>query len=102
MDAAGGNGSADGDDLAEQNSRLKEALRRLQSVHLSDKKAAEAKEEGLLKELAAIREEAERLADADQRVQELSIQLEISAEEMKDLAQARALLEWTVELPLTC
>jgi hypothetical protein len=67
-----------------------------------DKKAAEAKEEGLLKELAAIREEAERLADADQRVQELSIQLEISAEEMKDLAQARALLEWTVELPLTC
>ena len=79
------------DDVAEQNSRLKEALRRLQAVHQAEKKAAEAYQEKSQQELAACRQELvicrERLTDAEQRTDEMTIQLEINTEEMKDLAQ---------------
>lgn len=66
---------------------MKEALRRLQAVHLADKKSFESREAELTAELESIREENDRLFDAEQRAEELKVQLEINNEEMKDLAQ---------------
>jgi chromosome segregation ATPase len=82
--SASGSGSAD---LQDQNNRLKEALRRLQSLHLSNEKNLQTVIAKYEEDLRLLREDKEALEGSHERAEELQLQLELTQEEIKELAQ---------------
>jgi oligoendopeptidase F len=74
-------------DLQDQNNRLKEALRRLQALHLTNEKNLQSVVTKYEEELKTLQEEKNVLEGSHERAEELQLQLEVQQEEMRELAQ---------------
>jgi len=82
-----GDVSGDVEDYREQNIRLREALRRLQGVHLADQRAAETQAETHKAELDVLSAEVEQLRGSKEDADRLQEELKRAMEEIKDLSQ---------------
>lgn len=74
-------------DLGDQNNRLKEALRRLQSLHVTTEKNLQSSISKYEEDIKILTEENEILQGYKEKAEELQLQLDLQQEEMKELAQ---------------